>query len=420
MNGLALKQAVVAVTKAWRRKRKAEDRDAIKRVDYYRRPKKSLKDAAYEIMEAAYLKASGNGTLPANARQIMYAARGPILEATGKASLDSQYFTQTLLPGFVREHPELTAEWRIAYDARGNFMEPHAAGDAAVRLGTLEVDRYISGIGMHASPLSQPSHSAISSGFPTSGPENRFGAVLFIEKEGFWPILEAAQIAERYDLAMLSTKGQSNVASRRLIDRLCGDGGIPLLTLHDFDVAGMSIAAVLGRDNQRYEWEHEIRHIDLGLRLEDVQAHSLQSEPCRFRAADRARLKQDGASDDEVAYLGERQRVELNAFTSDQFIAWLEGKLQQHGVSKVIPDSETLEIAYRRAVAARRIDARINAVETEELAAAKESTVPANLADRVHAVVASSPERPWDQAVWRIAAEESTGLGPRGVQQHSD
>ena len=33
----------------------------------------SLKDAAWEVMEEAYLKASNDGKLPANARQIMYA-----------------------------------------------------------------------------------------------------------------------------------------------------------------------------------------------------------------------------------------------------------------------------------------------------------------------------------------------------------
>ena len=45
----------------------------------------TLKDAAFGVMEEAYLKAGANGTLPANARQIYYAARGPI-KATGRES----------------------------------------------------------------------------------------------------------------------------------------------------------------------------------------------------------------------------------------------------------------------------------------------------------------------------------------------
>src|SRR5262249_30535155 len=50
------------------------------------RPKASMtvKEAAWKVMEDAYLKASDNGTLPAKARQIMYAARGQILELTGR------------------------------------------------------------------------------------------------------------------------------------------------------------------------------------------------------------------------------------------------------------------------------------------------------------------------------------------------
>ena len=54
-------------------------------------------DAAHEIMEDAYLKASGGGTLPVKPRQIMYAARGHIQGRTGK-KLDDRYFCQTILP----------------------------------------------------------------------------------------------------------------------------------------------------------------------------------------------------------------------------------------------------------------------------------------------------------------------------------
>ena len=63
----------------------------------------TVKDAAWTIMEAAYLKASANGTLPAHARQIMYAAR-PYVQETATRELGSrfdQYFTQTLLPEYI-------------------------------------------------------------------------------------------------------------------------------------------------------------------------------------------------------------------------------------------------------------------------------------------------------------------------------
>jgi len=98
---------VTSVTKDWAKQRKAEERHArsITRrrevLTYSRRT--TIKDAAYEVMESAYLKASANGALPAHARQVMYAGRSYIQDVTGKA-LDDQYFTQTLLPDYITEH----------------------------------------------------------------------------------------------------------------------------------------------------------------------------------------------------------------------------------------------------------------------------------------------------------------------------
>jgi hypothetical protein len=62
----------------------------------------SFKEAAAQIMEEAYFKVSGNDTLPANARQIMYAARPHIQKVTGR-ELRNDYFTQTLLPDYLDE-----------------------------------------------------------------------------------------------------------------------------------------------------------------------------------------------------------------------------------------------------------------------------------------------------------------------------
>lgn len=100
-----------------------------------------IKAAAYEVMESAYLKASDNGKLPANARQIMYAARPLILQLTEKSKLDDSYFTQTLLPDFIKENPELTSDWNVVYDARGRFLEPHT--NRTINLGTLGVRDYL-------------------------------------------------------------------------------------------------------------------------------------------------------------------------------------------------------------------------------------------------------------------------------------
>jgi hypothetical protein len=130
-------------TKQWNKTRKSEERNpgsrSYRAVRLTRQRGVSLKEAAAQIMEAAYLQASGNGTLPANARQIMYAARGHIQKVTGRP-LDDNYFTQTLLPDYMQE---TGVSWDVIYDARGQFSEPHDGKTFGV--GTLEVRNYLNG-----------------------------------------------------------------------------------------------------------------------------------------------------------------------------------------------------------------------------------------------------------------------------------
>jgi hypothetical protein len=174
----------------------------------------SIKDAAAAVMETAYLKASDGGKLPANARQVMYAARPDILAATGADKLGDAYFTQAILPDFIEANPRLCADWDVVFDARGHFVEPHTG--RTVPLGTIEVRSYLGD-----RPRLGPAVALRSDrSYPTSGPDNRFKNIVFIEKEGFGPLLDTAQIAERFDIAIMSTKGMSVTASRMLLDRL--------------------------------------------------------------------------------------------------------------------------------------------------------------------------------------------------------
>ena len=72
----------------------------------------------------------------------------------------------------------------------------------------------------------------------------------------------------------------------------------------------------------------------------DVQELGLESEPVRFGTVSpykvRERLKTNGATADEIAFLMEGQRVELNAMTSDQFVALVERKLTEAGIAKIV------------------------------------------------------------------------------------
>ena len=52
-------------------------------------------------------------------------------------------------------------------------------------------------------------------------------------------------------------------------------------------------------------------------------------------------LRRNGATEEEIEFLI-HHRVELNAFTSDELIEWIEEKLAEHGVKKVVPEEETV------------------------------------------------------------------------------
>jgi len=367
--GDAITKGVTSVSKEWTKYRKKEYRSqalgrrAREDLMYGRIWEKSIKDIAYECMKEAYLKASGGGTLPASARQIMYQARPMILTQIDKqlGKNFDQYFTQQLLPGYLMKYSNKTNDWDVVFDARGHFWEPHT--NKEIQLGTLEVRNYLGDTNKNDSnSLENWLDRFQAVNYPTTGPNNRFQNVLFIEKEGFIPLLKKSKIAERYDLAIMSTKGFASTAARSLMERLdC----VRFLVLHDFDKSGFSIVGTLSRDTWRYEFENPPEIIDLGIRLVDIEEEGLESEPVYYRERNpRRNLIENGAMEEEIEFLvtgyGEGQRVELNAFASDHFIEWLERKLKKHGVNKVIPGEKILSNAYRRTVYEHRLKEEID------------------------------------------------------------
>jgi hypothetical protein len=405
MNDLAqrLKDSVIGVTKNWAKQRKAEERQAsvaanrrerlYRASDYY-----NFKSAAFEVMEQAYMAASANGTLPTSARQVMYQARPFIQQKMGGRQLNDQYFTQTLLPDYMEEN---RVDWDITYDDRGHFTEPHT--DHSFGLGTISVREYLASI--DAPELTEPSFAA--GKVDTRGPNGCFGAVLFIEKEGFLPLLRRVGLPERYDLAIMSTKGMSSTAARTLIDNLC-EKEVPVLVLHDFDKAGFSIIGTLKRDTRRFRFGQEAKIIDLGLRLADVRKLGLEaSAEAAFdrgrNSAKRENLQINGATREETEFLL-TQRIELNALTSDQLVSFIEGKLSKHGIKKLIPKAELLRDAYRLFVSSKRVEEIV--AETIDDIESEKITVPANLSTQVATHLRRHPKLRWDQAVAAIAEED--------------
>jgi DNA topoisomerase VI subunit B len=400
MNG-EIVGAVEHVTKRWAKTIKAEERDAsarTRRLDRLCRSHTiSIKHAAWEAMEDAYMAASDNDSLPANARQVMYAARIEIQERTGK-QLNDAYFTQTLLPDYIAENG---VGWDVVYDDRGHFREPHTG--TVIGLGTLAVRDYLATAGK---PKLQGLHLKPAN-IETRGPHGCFSAVMFVEKEGFEPLWQSVDLAERYDLAIMSTKGMSVTACRQLADEMCGKYGIPLLVLHDFDKSGFSTIGTLREATRRYTYENEISVIDLGLRLADIDG--LQSEDVFDRGnedARRSNLRKNGATNKEIEFLLHR-RVELNAMTSRQLVDFVERKLRKHGIGKVIPNKEELAEAYRLFVRGREM-AQIIEPELARLNGGSRVQVPANLRKRVIRYLALHPTARWDEAVAVLTSSNDT------------
>jgi len=376
---------------------------AIKRLYSRRVYEVSIKDAAYQVMEQAYLRASANNTLPANARQVMYQARPLIQKLTDKMWKNDSLFTQKLLPDFMEANPGKTASWDVVYDARGHLQEPHTG--VRIDLGTLDVRHYIKNWHTNTPDLKI---DPLGLGVETEGPGNRYKFGLFIEKEGFNTLLERAQIAQKYDIAIMSTKGMSVTASRNLVAKW-SRAGVTTLVVHDCDKYGFTICHTLQTTTRRFRFITTPNVRCLGLRLADARSLGLEAESVDYQHFALKRTMIDaGATLEEAEFLCgdglEGQRIELNAMDSKQFIDWLEEKLQQARATKVVPDSKTLQAAYRRAVLVARANKALAAVQLEwNTNGNSEIAIPVDLSEQIQARITGT-NRSWDQAILDVAA----------------
>jgi hypothetical protein len=391
-------------TKKWTRIKKSEERSPgmvrYRAARMTSEKKTSQTEAAAKVMEEAYMAASDNGRLPTTARQVFYKARPKIMAMTDNRPLMSQYFTQTLLPNYMVEHG---VGWDVVFDARGHIEEPHT--NLQIGLGTLEVRNYLRSI--RAPELVKPRMRDAS--VETVGPAGGFSAVLFIEKEGFMPLFKHVDLANRYDIAIMSTKGVSVTAARHLVDSICAQHDIPLLVLHDFDVAGFMIAGTLQRDTRRHAFENSIRVIDLGLRLDDIDG--LETEPAaETRTGEdklRDQLRNNGATDEEIELLL-TERVEINAMGSAELLQFIEDKLEENGIEKIIPDRKLLEEAYRefdRGIRLKKVfeEAEKNFGESPSI------EVPKDLNKKVREVLEENDDLRWDDAILVVLDEDLLG-----------
>jgi hypothetical protein len=153
---------------------------------------------------------------------------------------------------------------------------------------------------------------------------------------------------------VVAGEGYATEAIRVLFQMASTNRQYQLFVLHDADPDGYNIARTLREETSRMPGYH-VEVIDLGLRWDDAMALGLDTE-----AFSRKRALPEGlrlTATEQAAFEGRPQRgapwdkhrtwicqrVELNAFTAPQLVAYIERRLQETGVrGKVVPPDPVL------------------------------------------------------------------------------
>jgi hypothetical protein len=283
-------------------------------------PRVSLKDACYEVMEEAVDAASGGGRLPFSAHTLYYQVRPRIQDFTDE-ELTSHYFEQTVVVQFQQDFGPIDGMYR---EARGMLIEPHTGH--TVPLGTREVAGY-------------------------EFPEYVFGAILFVEKKGLNPVWRSGRLGERLDLGIVNGEGQPQEAV--LFAR--AEGEFLLFVLHDADHHGYVIAHTIAEATKRMP-KYKVKVVDIGLTVADAIRLRLPTETY-FRSTALPKWMVPQLTPDEREWFegefdhyNEKRRpvyrctrVELNAFTTPDLLAFVEKKLHAAKAKKIVPPEDVID-----------------------------------------------------------------------------
>ena len=365
---------LVAVEDAMRKAQRAAPKDK----------KVSQKDVVLDNLDDAIAKASGDGEYRFNERQLFYKLR-PIVQQKTDQELRIGNF-KAILTDHEKENGEIPGMYR---EPRGSIYHPHRDDD--IPLGTLTVEEY-------------------------ERPVWTFNKLVYIEKEGFSEALK--EWPERHDCALLSSKGFTTRAARDLVDKLAEhDEPVTVFCVTDADAFGTVIyetfqQATKARRARKIGIVHLGLHpweaVDAGLEVEEVERGD-QRKPVAAYVLER----EDG---DEWERWLQTHRVELNAMTTPEFIAWLDGEMAEHGGKLIPPDDvivaeleERLESKVRAAVTERIL--REAGLEDQIAAVLKAIERPnaADLKNRIRQLFENNPEREWRDPIDEAADDLSAG-----------
>jgi hypothetical protein len=275
---------------------------------------------------------AAQGGLLFGERQLFYFLRPIVLEKTGKELTLTNW--KKIIGDYEHEHGDVPMMY---HPPRGSITHPHR--DESIPLGTLSVESY-------------------------ERPEWLFNKVLFIEKEGATEALKQVSWPERHDCMVLSSVGFSTRAAKDLIDKLAEhDEPVDVYAAHDADGYGGMIYQTL-QEATKARGARKIRIINFGLEPWEAVEMGLEVETLEKTdnlrpVANYIRKRRDG--DYWVKWL-QTHRVELNAMTTPQLIAWLDEKMAAYASGKLIPPPNVLEQEL-----ADRIESKVRAAITERI-----------------------------------------------------
>jgi hypothetical protein len=272
------------------------------------------KDIIYAYMDKAIEKASGDGQYRFSQRQLYYAIRPYVMQLLDKQT-GYTYFCK-LLTDYENEYGEIENLYR---DPRGVLYHPHMQEE--IPLGTIAVQNY-------------------------ERPEWTFNKIIYCEKEGFFPILKDAKFPERFDCALLTSKGYASRAVKDLFD-LLGETNEEILffCIHDADAAGTMIYETL-QEATNSRRARKVKVINLG--LDPWEAVDMDLEVEEFTSKSRRPVAgyihtYDYRNGEDYSSWLQNSRIELNAMTTPQFLEWIEEKVIKYDNGKVIPDGNTIQ-----------------------------------------------------------------------------
>jgi hypothetical protein len=337
------------------------------------------KESIIECLPAAIAKVSGGGRYRYALRRLFYAVRPRFLEVFGKEP-NYDTFGQIITGHEAELGHDLEGIYR---DNRGTLYHPHLREE--IHLGTRSVEEY-------------------------ERPAWIFNKILYVEKEGLYPMLIDAQWPERHDCALLTSKGFASRAARDALDLLGEtDEDLTFFCIQDADGYGTIIYQSL-TEATRARPGRRVHVVNLGLEPEEALGMDLPVE--EFEPKKRAVPVAEYVSDEWREWF-QTHRVELDAMEPDEFLAWLDRKLLGYE-GKLVPAGPVIEERVEKqlrdglrkrlaeeAIRAARVDERVDAAVDDVLSRLVESDT--ELDATVREDLEQEPAHHWTNPVDHLA-----------------